>query len=124
MVASPASPRYSPITRIILINPPPVNTYQREDDLQSRDPPKLLDREFETTRKYAEAVIDVGKQEDLPVVDIWNALYNAAGRDEQALHQFLRDGLHLNAAGYEVGPLLPLSIAFSDQRVIYFADPV
>lgn len=50
--------------------------------------------------------MDVGKQEDLPVVDIWNALYNAAGRDEQALHRFLRDGLHLNAAGYEVGLLV------------------
>jgi lysophospholipase L1-like esterase len=102
MVTSPTSPHYSPITRINLITPPPVNTYQREDDLQSRDPPKLLDREFETTRKYAEAVVGVGKQEDLPVVDVWNAFYDAAGRNERALDQFLVDGLHLNIAGYEI----------------------
>jgi len=102
MVTSTDSPHYSPITRIILITPPPVNTYQREDDLKSRDPPRLLDREFETTQKYAEAVVDVGKQEDLPVVDVWNAFYDAAGRNERALDQFLEDGLHLNAAGCEI----------------------
>jgi lysophospholipase L1-like esterase len=102
MVTSPVSPRHSPITRIILITPPPVNTYQRGYDLGSRDPPQLLDRTFEATRKYAEAVVDVGKQEDIPVIDVWNALYDGAGRDERALEKFLRDGLHLNAAGYEV----------------------
>jgi len=102
MVTSPASPHHSPLTRIILITPPPVNTYQRGDDLGSRDPPQLLDRTFETTRKYAEAVVDVGKQEDIPVIDVWNALYDAAGREERALEQFLQDGLHLNAAGYEI----------------------
>jgi lysophospholipase L1-like esterase len=102
MVTSSTSPYHSPFTRIILITPPPVNTYQREAELQAKDPPKLLDRTFETTRKYAEAVVDVGKGERIPVVDIWNALYDAAGRDERALSRFLWDGLHLNAAGYEI----------------------
>jgi len=106
MITSPDSPHYSPVTRIILVTPPPVNTYQRGANLQSRDPPLLVDRSFKTTRKYAEAVVDVGRQENLPVVDVWNAVYDAAGRNERALDRFLEDGLHLNAAGYDVGYLI------------------
>ena len=79
-----------------------MNTYQRGADLESRDPPLRLDRLFETTKGYAEAVGEVGTKEGVPVVDIWNTLYDAAGRDEKALSQFLNDGLHLNAAGYDV----------------------
>lgn len=105
LVTSPSSPHFSPSTRIIIINAPPVNTYQRGAELQSRDPPLLLDRTFETTKLYAEAATGVGEKEGIPVVDIWNAIYDAAGRDERALSQFLWDGLHLNAAGYGVGDL-------------------
>jgi len=46
--------------------------------------------------------VDVGRQENLPVVDVWNAVYDAAGRNERALDRFLEDGLHLNAAGYDI----------------------
>jgi isoamyl acetate esterase len=106
MVTSPSSPHYSPKTSIILISPPPVNTYQREVDLQSRDPPKLLDRTFDVTRKYAEAVVNVGERMKIPVLDVWTALYDAAGRNERDLDKFLWDGLHLNAAGYEVDHLI------------------
>lgn len=102
MVTDTNSPWYSAPTRVILVTPPPVNTYQRGADLHSRDPPKLLDRSFETTRKYAEAVVQVGSNEGVPVVDIWNAIYDAAGRDEKLLTRFLSDGLHLNADGYDV----------------------
>jgi lysophospholipase L1-like esterase len=73
--------------------------------MRSRDPPELLDRNFDITKKYAEAVAEVGRKEGVPVVDAWNAMFDAAGRDERALDQFLYDGLHPNAAGYEVGPL-------------------
>jgi lysophospholipase L1-like esterase len=110
MITSPSSPHYSPKTSIILISPPPVNTYQRGADLQSRDPPKLLDRTFEVTRKYAEAVVDVGERMKIPVLDVWTALYDAAGRNERALDKFLWDGLHLNTAGYEVDRLIFLTI--------------
>jgi lysophospholipase L1-like esterase len=110
MITSPSSPHYSPKTSIILISPPPVNTYQWGADLQSRDPPKLLDRTFEVARKYAEAVVDVGERMKIPVLDVWTALYDAAGRNERALDKFLWDGLHLNAAGYEVDRLIFLTI--------------
>ncbi|KAK0210587.1 SGNH hydrolase-type esterase domain-containing protein [Desarmillaria ectypa] len=102
LVHSSKSPYYSPDTRIILITPPPVNTYQRGADLQSRSPPLALDRLFETTKQYAQAVIDVGREACIPVVDVWAALWNAAGQDEAALREFLSDGLHLNRDGYSI----------------------
>ena len=85
-----------------LIAPPPVNIYQRGADLASRDPPKELDRSFEVTKQYAEAVKEVGSEKTVPVVDVWTVLWEAVGKDERKLEQVLSDGLHLNAAGYEV----------------------
>lgn len=38
----------------------------------------------------------------MPVVDVWTALWEAVGKDERKLEQVLSDGLHLNAAGYDV----------------------
>ncbi|KAG5354212.1 Isoamyl acetate-hydrolyzing esterase 1 like protein [Termitomyces sp. T112] len=102
IVHSPNSEFYSPETRIILITPPPVNTYQRRADLESRDPARYLDREFETTKSYSEAVKDVAREKKVPVTDIWTALWEAAGKDEQSLSKFMYDGLHLNAEGYKV----------------------
>lgn len=54
------------------------------------------------THQYAEAVKDVGGREGVPVVDLWTVLYEAVGRDEKKLSEFLYDGLHLNEKGYEV----------------------
>lgn len=102
MVQSPSSPYYSPDTKIILISAPPVNTQQRGADLASRDPPKDLDRHFEKTRTYAEEVVRLGKKEGLPVVDAWTKLWEAAGKEESALKEYLYDGLHVNEAGYKV----------------------
>lgn len=61
-----------------------------------------MDRDFEVTRQYAEAVKEVGKKEGVPVVDVWTKLYDAVGRDERKLDKFMDDGLHLNAVGYGV----------------------
>jgi lysophospholipase L1-like esterase len=89
-------------THVLLLTPPPVNTHQRGADLASRDPPKELDRLFNVTKAYADAVKTVGAAEKVPVADVWTALWNAAGCDEAALSRFLIDGLHLNEAGYQV----------------------
>lgn len=122
-VTSPSSPHYSPVTRIILITPPPVNTHQRAADLATRDPPKLLDREFEVTRQYAEAVKDVGRKEQVPVVDMWTLLWDASGHVEENLSEFLEDGLHLNVKGYEVGAsstwLWPLLTRVQIIQIVY-----
>lgn len=94
MVKSSSSAYCSPDTRIILITPPPVNTYQWTGSI----------RNFAVTELYAQAVKGVGKEVDVPVADVWTEIWEAAGRDERACEQFLSDGLHLNAAGYEVRP--------------------
>ncbi|EPQ54261.1 SGNH hydrolase [Gloeophyllum trabeum ATCC 11539] len=100
LVKSPDSPYHSPSTRVILITPPPVNTYQRGADLATRNPPLDLDRKFEVTQQYAEAVKEVGAKEGVPVVDIWSSIWEAAGKVERDLSRYLNDGLHLNAEGY------------------------
>lgn len=102
MVHDEASPYYSPTTRIILISPPPINTHQRLADLQSRNPPIALDRDFQTTRMYAEAVKDVAHAKGVAFIDIWTPLWEGAGMKEHDLTKYLNDGLHLNAAGYKV----------------------
>lgn len=106
MIKSPTSPYYSPTTRIILITPPPVNTYQRRADLESQVPPRSLDRGFEVTKAYAESVREVARSEDVALVDAWSALWKAAGEDERSLSKFLKDGVHLNAEGYRVSLLV------------------
>ncbi|KAG9318860.1 SGNH hydrolase-type esterase domain-containing protein [Chiua virens] len=91
MVKSPTSAFYSPDTRVILITPPPVNTHQWTNG-----------RDFEETKLYAAAAKEVGAQVGVPVADAWTEIWEAAGRDEGACEKFLSDGLHLNAAGYEI----------------------
>ncbi|TRM61794.1 SGNH hydrolase-type esterase domain-containing protein [Schizophyllum amplum] len=104
LVRSPDSPYHSPETKIVLVTPPPVNTLQRGVDLHARDPPKELDRLFEVTETYAEAVRAVGVEagEGVAVVDVFGALWERAGKDEASLSQYLSDGLHLNGKGYEI----------------------
>jgi lysophospholipase L1-like esterase len=102
MIKSPSSVYYSPTTRIILITPPPVNTFQRRAELESRIPPLNLDRDFEVTKAYAESVREVARSEDVALVDVWTALWEAAGEDEKSLSKFLMDGVHMNEEGYRV----------------------
>lgn len=102
MVQSKASPRYSASTRIILITPPPINEHQRKEDLESRDPPLELDRVFDITKQYAEAVKEVGAEKQVAVLDVWTSLWEAAGKDQASLSKYLSDGLHLTAEGYKV----------------------
>lgn len=118
MVRSPSSEYYSPKTRILLVSPPPVNTYQRCADLASRNPPRECDRKFEFTKLYAEAVVKTAQEEEVAVADVWSAIWEAAGKDERALSAYLSDGLHLNAKGHEVWghlnmPEFSLIICFS-----------
>jgi len=102
LVQSPKSEYYSPDTRIILVTPPPINTYQRRAELEDRDPPIALDRDFETTRLYAETVKDVAREEEVGIVDLWTKMWDAVDHEEQALSKFSGDGLHLNDAGYQL----------------------
>jgi hypothetical protein len=59
-------------------------------------------RLFDVTKAYAEEVKKVGEAENVPVVDAWTRVWEAAGRSKEAVKGFLTDGLHLSKAGYEV----------------------
>lgn len=70
--------------------------------MASRNPPRKCDRDFELSKLYAEGVVKVAQEEGVAIADIWSVVWEAAGKDEQALREYLLDGLHLNAKGYEV----------------------
>ncbi|ORY78422.1 SGNH hydrolase [Leucosporidium creatinivorum] len=101
LVRSPTSPHYSPSTKILLITPPPVDAEVRGADLMARDPPRVPDRDAERTRQFAEAVKEVGKEAEIPAVDAWSRINEAAERDG-GLTKYLNDGLHLTAEGYKL----------------------
>lgn len=103
-VRSPASPRYSPETCVILMTPPPVQHerwalgYAAMKGVAVQVP----DWDFDMAKMYAEGVVEVGGKEGVPVVDVWTKMWEAAGKDMDKVGEFLFDGLHLNAKGYEV----------------------
>lgn len=111
MPTSPSSPWYSPRTRVILVTAPPVNATQRGGELASRNPPLAPDRTHETTKSYAQAVIDAGDKLGVPVVDLWTALWKEAGETEQGLESLLPDGIHCNERSYSVCSCLRESCA-------------
>jgi lysophospholipase L1-like esterase len=59
-------------------------------------------RTFDVTKAYAEEVKKVGEAENVPVVDAWSRIWEAAGRNKEAVKGFFTDGLHLEKSGYEV----------------------
>ncbi|KAF9500343.1 SGNH hydrolase [Pleurotus eryngii] len=101
MITLPSSAYYSPDTKIILITPPPVNTIQRSADLASRNPPLALDRKFDVTKLYADAVKSVAGEEKVALLDVWAMFWEASGSQE-ALSKYLSDGLHPSALGYDL----------------------
>jgi isoamyl acetate esterase len=99
---SPSSDYYSPWTRIILFTPPPVQVVTRGRVLAERDPPRENDRDFDHSKKYAEATKELAARLKVPVVDAWESIWKAAGEKEEGLTPFLSDGLHLTDEGYGV----------------------
>ena len=59
-------------------------------------------RTFDATKAYAEEVKKVGEAENVPVVDAWSRIWEAAGKNKEAVKGFFTDGLHLGKSGYEV----------------------
>ncbi|PCH38484.1 SGNH hydrolase [Wolfiporia cocos MD-104 SS10] len=102
MVTSPESAWYSPDTRVLLLTPPPVNTYQWRERQAMKEPPRGLDRDFAVTQSYAERAAQVAREEGVAVVDIWTRMWDACGRVEEQLSELLSDGLHLTEKGYAI----------------------
>ena len=67
--------------RLILITPPPINEYQLEDGDRERGFVEAS-RTAEHTRTYAIACRHIGKELDVPVLDLWAAMMAKAGWKE------------------------------------------
>jgi lysophospholipase L1-like esterase len=100
----------SPETRIILITPGPQQIARLERNFYlPHDPPIKIDRSNAQAELYVKATIELGTKEGVPVVNIWDPLWEAAGsRDENALERYYSDGLHLAAPGYKVYEIMLL----------------
>jgi lysophospholipase L1-like esterase len=75
------------VRNILLLTPPPAAS------------PPRIDRRLEVTGGYAELVKEVGRQMQVPVVDIFSAIQEVPEWRTAAL---LPDGLHLNPVGNRV----------------------
>jgi len=108
-IRAPESQWYSPETRLLLITPPPIHVPSMKVDMQPT-------RTFDVTKAYAEEVKKVGEAENVPVVDAWSGIWEAAGKNKEAVKGFFTDGLHLGKSGYEVSTTrgILLSMLYSD----------
>ncbi|KAJ1675358.1 isoamyl acetate-hydrolyzing esterase, partial [Spiromyces aspiralis] len=108
LVTCPDSDYYSPDTHIVLIAPPPVGEKMWGNNKQSKG--QELDRKNQVTREYAQAVVEVGEEMRIPVVDLWKEIMHrweklprhVRENDWDGFDQFTVDGLHLNANGYQI----------------------
>lgn len=117
-----AAVRAHPNVRILLITPPPID--ERRLHLSDRTkypslPKDMLRRTAENTARYARAVVEVGREQGVTVVDLWTAMITRCGWDASSsavaalpgamaaapnsiLESFLLDGLHFSGEGYRV----------------------
>lgn len=131
LISKPESPYYSPDTRLIFITPPPLDEEKWAERCRAdgREP----DRKAAVTLQYVRAMREVGWKIGVPVADVWTAIMrevdpayvddeggkkgegkvmNDSALDvsmggevetKRDLSEFLSDGLHLSAAGNQVG---------------------
>ncbi|GAA5877453.1 hypothetical protein JCM16303_003339 [Sporobolomyces ruberrimus] len=109
LLRSPDSRHYDPETKFVLITPTPISPSDWEIERKRRGLKGEMDRTNENTRKYADTVIELGKRSNVPVVDAFKAIWNAAEKEkdesgnefEEVLKGFFTDGLHLSVKGYK-----------------------
>ena len=84
-----------PSTTVILMTPPPVYEPVLEDNNKLKGKAVLRDRTVERTGKYANAVITLGEELGVAVVDNFYSMDPTKSSREE----YFRDGLHLSAKG-------------------------
>lgn len=94
-----------PSSTIILITPPPVDETTLIEMNRQKGKSILKDRNQENTRRYVDAVKDLGQKYGLSVIDLFSVLHGnidvnaAADSSVEMPKDFLSDGLHLNERG-------------------------
>jgi len=79
--------RSANVSNIVLLTPPPAAS------------PPRIDRSLSVTGEYAEACRQLGRQMQVPVVDVFSAIQAIPQWQTAAMTP---DGLHLNAVGQQV----------------------
>ncbi|KAF1841516.1 SGNH hydrolase, partial [Cucurbitaria berberidis CBS 394.84] len=113
LVQNPAIQAHANI-KLLLITPPPIDEWA----FDSWDEPGKSARKAEVARAYAEAVVQVGKELQVAVANLWSACMVEAGWDDkcggwplsgdrraersEGLARLLTDGLHLSGDGYKI----------------------
>lgn len=87
--------RELPATTIILMTPPPVYEPVLEENNKLKGKGVLRDRTVERTGKYANAVIALGEELRVGVVDNFYSM----DPTKPSREEYFRDGLHLSAKG-------------------------
>ncbi|KAI5068110.1 hypothetical protein GOP47_0016455 [Adiantum capillus-veneris] len=91
----------SKTTRVILVTAPPVHEEGRKEFARGKHGEKaarFTDRTNERAKGYAQACIEVSKEVNVGVVDLWSAIQ----REKNWEMECLSDGLHLTAEGDRV----------------------
>jgi isoamyl acetate esterase len=107
--------------RVILITPPPIHEQATYEAVKIKWPnvPPMIRHRAPTTGQYAQKVRELGQELDVPVVDIWSDMLSRCGyssksldqkllpgsseaEDNQALREYLHDGLHFSRSAYEL----------------------
>ena len=84
-----------PSVSIVLITPPPIDEVKLKKRNKDMGKQFVLDRSNERTFEYVSAVVDIGGQYNLPVV---NSFLACEGESPNKKF-YLADGLHLNRRG-------------------------
>ncbi|KAF9275382.1 hypothetical protein BGZ68_010834 [Mortierella alpina] len=113
MVHNPASPTYSPETRIVVICPPPIDEIRWA--IRRKERGMKMDRDPEVTRLYSETCLRVAKEYQaknteqmalqhcqVDVIDTWNIMMEQVKAGKHTLDNYLKDGLHLASQGNDV----------------------
>ncbi|CAK1365053.1 Isoamyl acetate-hydrolyzing esterase 1 [Cercospora beticola] len=104
--------------RIILITPPPVDERKGLAADQAGKPNNgdVIRRKAVVTRDYARAIVQLGQESNVQVLDLWSTMITRAGGavedpiptgamempQNEILQSYLHDGLHLSPEGYRV----------------------
>jgi len=101
--------------KFILITPPPICEYQTQED-DAKKGKTEIQRLAKNTKRYAETALAVGKEMNVPTVNLWECFMQYAGGWKEGSHlpgskdippnkklqELFRDGLHFNPKGYEL----------------------
>nr|XP_018264335.1 GDSL Lipase/Acylhydrolase [Kwoniella dejecticola CBS 10117]OBR86493.1 GDSL Lipase/Acylhydrolase [Kwoniella dejecticola CBS 10117] len=110
LIRDPSSAYHSPDTKIVLINAPPIiedawveARIEKWKSFGSTGPKPEQNRDKAVTKAYAEAAIEVAKEQKVEIVDVWTAIVETAGGEgAEQLAPYFYDGLHLTSEGYAV----------------------